>query len=106
MRKERRGSTGLDSEGDTIHWWLEKRHEKRELSKEASAALMQSEDALARGELDHGSRLLGEAILKLPLEGMGSARSIILRECASQLTESGAEHLEYTLLALHALTAE
>ena len=82
-----------------------KRHEKRELSKEASAALMQSEDALARGELDHGSRLLGEAILKLPLEGMGSARSIILRECASQLTESGAEHLEYTLLALHALTA-
>lgn len=82
-----------------------KRHEKK-LGKEMMAGLAACEDVLARGDLDAGCRLLGKAIAALPLESMGSARATILRECAAQLAASGSDHLEYVLLAIHALLVE
>ncbi len=83
-----------------------RRNEKSKLSKSVVAELVRCEDVLARGDLDQGSRLLGNIICDLPLERMASARATILRECAVQLAQSGSEHTEYSLLALHALTAE
>jgi HEAT repeat protein len=83
-----------------------RRRQERKLSRSAIAGLHGSEDALARGELDHGCRLLAEAILELPLESMGGARATILNECATQLAGSGAEHIEYVLLAIHTLLME
>jgi MFS family permease len=82
-----------------------KRNEKR-LSKTTVAQILACEDDLARGELDHGCRLLGQLIPELPLENMGNARSEILQECGVQLAASGAEHTEYILLAIHALVVE
>jgi HEAT repeat protein/MFS family permease len=82
-----------------------KRHEKK-LSKTALAGLHECEDALARAELDPGCRLLGQVIPELPLASMGEARAAILRACAKQLADSGAEHIEYILLAIHTLLVE
>jgi MFS family permease len=82
-----------------------KRNEKR-LGKETAAKLVECEEALARGELDHGCRLLGQAIPALPLALMSKSRSLILQECGTQLVASGAEHTEYILLAIHALLVE
>jgi hypothetical protein len=82
-----------------------KRNEKK-LSKTALAKLLECEEALARAEIDHGCRLLGRLIAELPLESMGSARATILNECGVQLANSGAEHTEYILLAIHALLVD
>jgi hypothetical protein len=82
-----------------------RRYEKK-LNSSVVARLQECEDTLARGELDHGCRHLGEVILELPLESMGSARTTILKECAGQLLNSGSEHIEYILLAIHALLLE
>jgi hypothetical protein len=79
-----------------------KRNEKK-LGKPTVAQLQQCEDALARGQLDHGCKLLAQVIPELPLASMGSARETILRECAVQMAASGAEHTEYILLAIHSL---
>lgn len=82
-----------------------KRHEKR-LGQETVVQLSECEEALARGEIDHGCRLFGELIPALPLHTMSHARSIILQECGTQLAATGAEHMEYILLAIHALSVE
>jgi hypothetical protein len=82
-----------------------KRNEKK-IGKEVAGQLLVCEDALARGEIDHGCLLLGQLIPELPLESMGGARAMILQECGAQLAASGAEHTEYILLAIHALIAE
>jgi HEAT repeat protein/MFS family permease len=79
-----------------------KRNEKK-LSATAVQKLLECEDALARGEVDHGARLLGALIPELPLDEMPSAQAAILRECGVQLAASGDEHSEYTMLALDAL---
>jgi HEAT repeat protein/Na+/melibiose symporter-like transporter len=83
-----------------------RRRNERKLSKAALAGLHECEETLARDELDHGCRLLGQVIAELPLESMGAARATILQECAKQLADSGAEHIEYILLAIHTLLVE
>ena len=82
-----------------------KRNEKK-LDKSVVAKLLECEDALARAELEHGCRLLGQLIPELPLEHMESANATILTECGMQLAQSGAEHTEYILLAIHALLVD
>ncbi len=62
----------------------------KKLSKTALAELLACEEALARAEIEHGCRLLGQLIPELPLESMGSARASILQECGVQLADSGA----------------
>ena len=82
-----------------------RRHEKR-LGKSVVAQVLACEDALARGELDQGCRMLGRLIPDLPLDSMSRPRAKILRECGAQLAASGAEHTEYILLAIHALLVD
>jgi hypothetical protein len=79
-----------------------KRNEKK-LSQETLAQLVACEEALARGEIDRGCRCLGEVIPVLSLDAMGPARAQILRATGEQLAASGGEHIEYILLAIHAL---
>jgi hypothetical protein len=82
-----------------------KRNERR-LSKEVVAQLIRCEETVAREEIDYGFRLFGALIPHLPLWSVSRARSVILQECATQLTASGSEHTEYILLAIHALMVE
>jgi hypothetical protein len=82
-----------------------KRNEKK-LSQEVVTQLLTCEDTLARGEIDHGCRLFGALIPNLPLESMDSAQATILKECGAQLVNSGADHTEYILLAIHALLVD
>ncbi|MCB0117005.1 MAG: HEAT repeat domain-containing protein [Caldilineaceae bacterium] len=81
-----------------------KRHAKQ-LDRAVLSAMIACEEALARGEIDQGCRQLGALIPDLPLGSMGEARATILRECGAQLVASGGEHVEYILLAIHALLA-
>ena len=81
-----------------------KRHAKK-LSQTVLPPLIACEEALGRGEIDQGCRRLGALIPDLPLESMDEARATILRECGAQLVASGGEHVEYILLAIHALLA-
>ncbi|MFN8495223.1 MAG: MFS transporter [Caldilineaceae bacterium] len=60
-------------------------------------------ETLARGELDDGARLLGQALHCLPVDGYGSACTAILHECGEWLAAGGAARREYLLLALHTL---
>ena len=80
-----------------------KRQEKGRRSPEAVAGLLECEDALARGELDRGSRCLGRVVPDLPLGTMDPAQATILQEGGRRLADEGAEHLEYLILTLHAL---
>ena len=81
-----------------------KRAEKK-LDKAVVRQMIACEEALARDEMEHGCRLLGVLIPDLPLEKMDDARALVLRECGVQLVASGSEHVEYILLAIHALLA-
>jgi MFS family permease len=83
-----------------------RRRNEKKLDKGVLSQILACEDALARGEIDHGCRLLGELIPELPLQSMSRPRAEILQECGTQLAASGADHTEYILLAIHALIVE
>jgi hypothetical protein len=67
--------------------------------------LTQCEGQLARGDLAHGARLLAQVLRQMPRERLDEASAAILAECAERMEESGAEQLDYVLLALHTLQA-
>jgi MFS family permease len=83
---------------------------RRRLDKKSpmDAALLSCETCLAHGDLDQGSHLLAQVIGNLPTPPgqhvpVEQAARQILAECARQMNETGVEHLEYVLLALHTL---
>jgi MFS family permease len=80
-----------------------KRQDKGKPGMPAVQGLEQCAEVLARGDLDQGSRLLGQVLGSRPQPGMSAARAAILAECAAQMSQTGADHVEYLLLALHAL---
>lgn len=62
-------------------------------------------DALARDELEQGAILMSQFIGQLPMDRLDEGLSVILQDCAHNLTEYKAARLEYILLALHTLEA-
>lgn len=60
---------------------------------------------LGHGEIESGSRSLGQLIRQMPLRHFDPTAQAILAECADRLEESGADHIEYAILALHTLDA-
>jgi hypothetical protein len=84
-----------------------KRHLHRgDADADALRSLLDEETAvLGQGEMESGSRSLGNLIRQMPLEHFDSTAQAILAECADQLEESGATHIDYAILALHTLDA-
>jgi len=68
-----------------------------------SSLLDQEMAILGHGDVEDGSRSLGQLIREMPQEHFDATAQTILAECADRLEESGAEHLEYAILALHTL---
>ena len=71
----------------------------------ASDLLDQCAGAFAHADLDAGAQALGALIPSLPQERFDECAWTILMECARRLEQSGAEHLEYAILALHTMDA-
>lgn len=84
---------------------IRKRLDKDASGPELDQTLAECEGRLARDELAQGSRLLAQALRRLPHERMDAASALILAECADRMEQSGAEQVEYVLLALHTLQA-
>lgn len=69
-------------------------------------SLLDEETAvLGQGDVESGSRSLGQLIRQIPVEHFDATAQVILNECADRLQESGAAHIEYAVLALHTLDA-
>jgi hypothetical protein len=72
---------------------------------ELSAMMEECADAMARGELAQGTKLLSRLIRRVPGDGFCETCAVILLDCADRLDEFGASRTEYLLLALHAIHA-
>ncbi|MBI3957233.1 MAG: MFS transporter [Chloroflexi bacterium] len=85
---------------------LKRRLDRTSADAQALHSLLDEEMAvLGHGEVEGGSRSLGQLIRQMPQEHFDDTARAILSECADRLEESGAEHLEYAILALHTLDA-
>jgi HEAT repeat protein/Na+/melibiose symporter-like transporter len=83
---------------------LEKEFSERKLIGGEVAALAGDCAArFAQNELLQAAALLSVLLRKFPAEIIPCPTDIIIRECAERLTEFGAAHLEYIILALHTL---
>jgi HEAT repeat protein len=85
---------------------LKRRLNRGDADADALRSLLDEETAvLGHGEIEEGSRSLGQLIRQMPLEHFDPTAQAILSECADRLEESGADHIEYAILALHTLDA-
>ena len=85
---------------------LKRRLHRGSADANALRSLLDEETAiLGHGEMESGSRSLGQIIRQMPLEHFDATAQAILSECADRLEESGAAHIEYAILALHTLDA-
>ncbi len=85
---------------------LKRRLNRGDADADALRSLLDQETAvLGHGEIEEGSRSLGQLIRQMPLEHFDPTAQAILSECADRLEESGADHIEYAILALHTLDA-
>mgnify|MGYP005843917053 CR=1 FL=1 len=82
---------------------LRRRLDRRTFRAAIFVELDACEVALARGDLDEGSRRLGAALRQAPAQTSTPAGMQILAACAEQLIAHGAAHPEYLILALHGL---
>ncbi|RLT38452.1 MAG: MFS transporter [Chloroflexi bacterium] len=83
---------------------LKRRLDSRSADTQALRSLLDAETAvLGHGEIESGARSLAQFIRQMPQTHFDETARAILSECADRLQESGAEHLEYAILALHTL---
>jgi len=83
---------------------LKRRLDRKSEEGKALRSLMDKETAvLGHGEMEGGSRALGQLIRQIPTAHFNATAQAILSECADRLEESGAAHVEYAILALHTL---
>jgi Na+/melibiose symporter-like transporter len=75
----------------------------RILGREAVAHLVAAGDALARGERIQGIRFLCAALHDFPPGALRDPGGMILDACVARLEETGDQHMEILLLALHVL---
>jgi len=85
---------------------LKRRLNRGDADADALRSLLDRETAvLGQGEMEGGSRSLGQLIRQMPVDRFDATSQAILSECADRLEESGARHIEYAILALHTLDA-
>lgn len=85
---------------------LKRRLDRTSAEAETLHSLIDEEmTVLGHGEVEDGSRALGQLIRRMPQEHFDETARTILAECADRLEESGAAHIEYAILALHTLDA-
>lgn len=85
---------------------LKRRLDRTSAEAETLHSLIDEEmTVLGHGEVEDGSRALGQLIRQMPQEHFDETARMILAECADRLEESGAAHIEYAILALHTLDA-
>lgn len=82
---------------------LRRRLDRRTLPAALFTELDACEAAVARGELDEGSRRLAAALRRLPPHAGTTATMQILAACADRLDADGAAEHDVLLLALHSL---
>ncbi|RIK36582.1 MAG: hypothetical protein DCC57_22350 [Chloroflexi bacterium] len=82
---------------------MRKRQERGASGADLERTLTECEERLARGDLAQGCRLLARSLQEMPRERLDEAGALILAECARQMAQTGAEPLDYVLLALHTL---